>query len=89
MFKQSSSEILNSLSVIFFSVPGCLNNVAANNLRIQFPIELNFLKAAFKTFAENCAASGRLVILESFPQASVYMKKFSSCTRVGKMEVSS
>ena len=37
MFKQSSSELLNSLSVIFFSVLGCLNNVAAYNVRIQFP----------------------------------------------------
>ena len=72
MFKQSASEILNSLSVIFFSFPGCLNNVAAYNLRVQFPIELNFLKTAFKTFAEY--GSGRLVILESFPQASEYEK---------------
>ena len=74
MFKQSASEILNSLSVIFFSFPGCLNNVAAYNLRVQFPIELNFLKTAFKTFAEYDAGSGRLVILESFPQASEYEK---------------
>ena len=73
MFKQGLSETLNSLSVIFFSVPGCLNNVAAY-IRIQFPIELNFLKAALKTFAEYGAGSGRLVILESFPQASEYEK---------------
>ena len=74
MFKQSSSKMLNSLSVIFFSFPGCLNNEAANNLRIQIPSELNFLKAAFKTFAEYFAASGRLVILESFTQATVFEK---------------
>ena len=74
MFKQSSIEILNSLSVIFFSVPGCLKNVADYNLRIQFRIELNFLKVAFTTFAEYGAGSGRLVILESFPQASEYEK---------------
>lgn len=87
MFKQGLSEILNSLSVIFFSVPGCLNNVAAY-IRIQFPIELNFLKAALKLLLNMVPAQADSLFSKAFhkPQS---MKKFSFCTRAGKMELSS